>query len=117
LADPFTGSLEAVDCAFAAAPITSNSARFNSNASCPCGADVPPVPSNPTPVDFAIGLPANQLLSWQVPGSQDGLTYDVYIGESQTPPLVASGQTAQSYDPGLLSLGTTYHWQIVTWKN
>lgn len=116
LADPFTGVLEAVDCDFAQTPITSNIARFNANASCPCGADVPPVPSNPTPVDFAIGLPADQQLAWQVPGFQEGLTYDVYFGASQTPPLVASGLTAQSYNPGLLSLGATYHWQIVTRK-
>ena len=117
VADPFTGTLEAVDCSFAPAPMTSTTAHFNADASCPCGADVPPVPSNPTPVDFAIGVPANQQLSWQVPGFQDGLTYDVYLGNNPTPPLVASGRTAQSFDPGLLQLGTTYYWQIVTWKN
>lgn len=118
LADPFTGVLEAVDCSFASVPITTNIAHFNGDASCPCGgADVPPVPANPTPVDFAIGRPTNQQLSWQVPGDQNGLTYDVYFGTGSFTPPVAFGVTAQSYDPGELLPSLTYHWQIITKKN
>jgi hypothetical protein len=116
VADPFTGTLEAVDCSFAPAPISSNIAHFNANETCLCGPDVPPVPTNPTPIDFAIEQPADQQLSWQVAGFQLGLTYDVYFGTAQTPPLVATGVTAQAYNPGILTLGETYHWQIVSRK-
>ena len=114
LADPAVGEVQAVDCSFNYQPITTNVARFNADASCPCGLDVQPVPNNPTPVDFAISQPTNQQLSWQVPGSLEGLTYDVYFGTSNTPPQVAFGQAAQSYNPGPLGQGTMYHWQVVT---
>ncbi|HET6349647.1 MAG TPA: FlgD immunoglobulin-like domain containing protein [Candidatus Krumholzibacteria bacterium] len=117
VADPYTGMLEAVDCSFASVPIATNVARFNADASCPCGLEVPPVPTDPTPVDFGTGRPTNQQLAWQIPGFHEGLTYDVYFGTTGIPPLVASGQTALSYDPGPLSQGTTYRWQIITRQN
>ena len=52
-----------------------------------------------------------------VPSDPDGdtVTYDVYFGTSSSPPLVSSGQSGTSYDPGEMSI-TTYYWQIVAYS-
>ncbi len=118
LADPFTGILEATDCAFDPQLIFANVAHFNADASCPCGLAPPgpPVPTNPTPPELSTGRPLNQTLAWQVPDPQN-VTYDVYFGTSATPPLVASDQPVQTYAPGALSPSTTYRWKIVAKKS
>jgi len=47
----------------------------------------------------------------------DPKTYDVYFGESNPPPKVASNQSNLSYYPGKLKSDTTYFWKIVVWDN
>lgn len=48
----------------------------------------------------------------------DPKTYDVYFGDSNPPPKVASNQSELGYCPGdVLDFDTTYYWKIVVWDN
>ena len=60
-------------------------------------------------VDETVGLPAGI--------DTDPKTYDVYFGESNPPPKVASNQSNLTYNPGKLKSDTTYFWKIVVWDN
>jgi len=78
--------------------------------------NIPPEePSEPSPSDSATDVPIDANLSW-ISGDgniADVVTYDVYFGTSETPSLVSSGQSEQTYDPGPLSYNTKYYWKIV----
>jgi len=43
----------------------------------------------------------------------DRLTYDVYFGINNPPPLVNSNQSGTSYSPDTLEYDTTYYWRVV----
>jgi len=74
----------------------------------------PSVPSSPYPANGATGVPVNVTLSWSCSDPDgDTLTYDVYFGQTSTPPLVKSGHNLTSYSPGTLEYSTTYYWKIV----
>ncbi len=76
----------------------------------------PTAPSSPSPSNMATGVAVNAGLSWSGGTSQcNGLTatYNVYFGTAASPPLVQSGVSAKSYNPGTLAYGTTYYWKIV----
>ncbi len=79
----------------------------------------PNTPSDPMPEDGAPHVDIDVDLGWTGgdPNSQDTVTYDVYFGTTTPPPLVSSGQSATTYDPGTMMLDTTYFWQIVAWDN
>jgi len=78
----------------------------------------PAVPSNPSPSDGLTGVDIDADLSW-VCSDPDGdpLTFDVYFGMSSNPPLVSSGQSATSFNPGTMYFNTTYFWKIVAFDN
>jgi subtilisin family serine protease len=85
-------------------------------------ANTPPnVPVNPTPPDGAVDEPIDVILSWTGgdPDAGDTVTYDVYLGTSSPPPLLASigpysaTQTALTVDPGPLAHATSYVWSVV----
>ncbi len=79
----------------------------------------PVIPSDPVPPDGAITDAVSILLTW-TSGDPDGghsVTYDVYFGMTQDPPLVSAGQAPATYDPGVLSGGTVYYWRIVATDN
>ena len=75
----------------------------------------PNTPSSPAPQDGSIDQAIEVSLGWEGgdPDSGDTVTYDVYFGTSTNPPLVSSGQTETTYDPGLLNYNTFYYWKIV----
>jgi len=74
----------------------------------------PNSPTNPTPSDNATEVSINIELSWDCTDPEsDPLLYDVYFGTSSTPPLVNSGQSETTYDPGSLDFEETYYWKIV----
>lgn len=74
----------------------------------------PGIPSNPNPEDNVTSVSIYTDLSWECSDPDgDSLTYDVYFGISSNPPLVNSGQSSTTYDPGNLNEETTYYWQIV----
>jgi hypothetical protein len=75
-------------------------------------------PSNPYPTNGATNIGINEDLSWTC-SDPDGdlLTYDVYFGTSNPPPLQISGQSATTYDPGTMNFGTIYYWKIEAFDN
>jgi hypothetical protein len=79
----------------------------------------PNTPSNPNPTNHATGVDVNADLDWTCsdPDVGDTLIYDVYFGITSTPPNVATGQSSTTYDPGTMTAGTKYYWQIVAWDN
>lgn len=85
----------------------------------PAMAAAPENPHHPFPADGASGVQRVVDMSW-LSGDADGdsLTYSVYFGTSEDPPLVKSGWTGQYFDPyevlgGPLAENTTYTWRIV----
>jgi hypothetical protein len=82
---------------------------------------LPTVAKTPSPVDTAMDVPRDVVLSWGPGESAD--THDVYLGTdfadvndaSRADPrgvLISQGHDANSYDPGLLEYETTYYWRI-----
>jgi len=72
----------------------------------------PYAPSNPQPPTGGIGS-ASPVLTWK--GSDvdvQPLTYDVYLGTTSPPPLVATALPDPSFSPPLLQPGVTYYWSV-----
>jgi uncharacterized protein (TIGR02145 family) len=75
-------------------------------------------PTNPSPANGAVNQWINPTLSWNVSDpDEDPLTYDVYFGMSNPPSIVSSGQSANTYLTGALSLNTPYYWNIIVHDN
>jgi hypothetical protein len=79
----------------------------------------PDIPSNPNPQNGSIDIDINKQLSWigGDPDSGDTVKYDVFFGTTNPPPKVVSNQSGTTYNPGTMSLITTYYWKIVSWDN
>jgi len=79
----------------------------------------PNEPSEPDPEDGATDVYIDDILKWTGgdPNPGDTVTYDVYFGTSNPPPLVEEDLTQAAYDPGTMDLNTTYYWQIVAWDS
>ena len=86
----------------------------------------PPItPCNPSPANHASGVSIDADLSWTGgdPDAGDTVTYDVYFGTSETPPLketigpYPATQSLITYDRGTLVHHTTYYWKIVAKDN
>ena len=74
----------------------------------------PYTPSNPNPEDGDTEIIVDTDLSWTCSDPDfDVLSYDVYLGESSDPPLIATDIPGTSYTPGLLDFDTKYYWKIV----
>jgi len=74
----------------------------------------PYLPSDPSPPDGSDEQPINTILQWNCTDPDgDPLTYDVYFGTTDPPPLVSSNQPETTFDPGELEYDTTYYWQII----
>jgi|GEM_PF-2184697 len=71
-------------------------------------------PYNPTPTDGATDQAIETQLTWEYNNPPEStVTYDVYFGTEEIPPLVATGITEATYDPGTLDYNTQYNWQIL----
>ncbi len=72
-------------------------------------------PANPNPANASINQPVSStLLSWSCDDpDSDILTYDVYFGETNPPPVSSTLLSATTYDPGTLSNSTIYYWKII----
>ncbi len=82
------------------------------------GNNPPNPPTNPNPGNGAVNQPTSLTLTWSCTDPNgDPLTYDVYFGTTNNPPLVSGNQTGTSYNPGGLSNSTTYYWKIVAKDN
>ncbi|KYK23693.1 hypothetical protein AYK21_02105 [Thermoplasmatales archaeon SG8-52-2] len=76
----------------------------------------PNAPSSPNPYDGKTDVDIYSELSWkgEDPDWFDTLTYDIYFGTTNPPPLVQSDAEDTTYNPGILDYETTYYWKIVT---
>jgi len=83
------------------------------------GGNNPPFPpSNPNPANGATEQPVNLTVTWTCTDPDgDPLTYDVYFGTDNNPPLVSGSQSNTSFNPGYLNTNTTYYWRIVAKDN
>lgn len=69
--------------------------------------------SSGSPSDGATNVSITHRLSWKCSDpDNDKLTYNVYFGESSTPPLISEDQSQTTYFPGL-DYSETYYWRIV----
>jgi len=67
--------------------------------------------SDPQPVEGTI-------LTWSsLDADNDPITYDVYFGTSETPPMVASGQSESTYNLGTLEYDSQYFWKVIAHDN
>jgi hypothetical protein len=83
-----------------------NSIFYTGTGGCPA----PPAPSLFSPSNGATGVSEFSTLSWFA--ASDATSYDVYFGTSPFPGWVAN-TSSTSYNPGPLSRGVTYYWEIV----
>jgi hypothetical protein len=84
------------------------------------GWNMPPnEPKNPDPHNGETDVDINANLYWigSDPDPADTLTYDVYFGTSNPPPLVKNNQTVSVYNPEIMEYETLYYWQIVAWDD
>jgi parallel beta-helix repeat protein len=82
--------------------------------------DLPPyTPIASSPWDGATKVSTDMDLSWTGgdPNIGDTATYDVYFGTTSPPPQVTNNQSATTFDPGDMSLNTTFYWKIISWDN
>ena len=78
--------------------------------------EAPVPPHDPTPGDGETDVNTEANLIWQCSDPDDDpVTYDVYFGETNPPPKIASNQSGTIYDPGSMGYETTYYWKIVAW--
>jgi hypothetical protein len=79
----------------------------------------PYLPTTPQPPNGQTDVTIAPTLSWTGgdPDPGDIVTYDVYFGTTNPPPLITSNQTDITYTPGTLNIQTTYYWQIYSWDN
>ena len=72
-------------------------------------AEPPGQASNPNPADGATGVSTTADLGWTA--GSDAVSHDVYFGTSNPPPFIRN-QTAITFDPGTMTMATTYYWRI-----
>lgn len=74
----------------------------------------PEIPSKPSPETGSINQTTTPTLTWECSDPEgDPLTFDVYYGTDENPPLAVSATTEQTYTPTTLEYSTTYYWKIV----
>jgi len=82
------------------------------------GNNPPNQPSSPDPENGATGQPISLSIGWYCTDPDgDPLTFDVYFGTNNNPPLISANQSNWTYNPGILNTNTTYYWKIVAKDN
>ena len=82
------------------------------------GNNPPNQPTEPVPANGSLNQLISSTLSWSCSDPNgDPLTYDVYFGTANNPPLASGNQAGTSYNPGALDNNTTYYWKIVAKDN
>ena len=76
--------------------------------------DPPIKPKNPIPENGSTNVDVNTNLKW-ISGDPDGdsVTFEVYLGSTNPPPLIFENYTSTNFEPGILNYSTLYYWQIV----
>jgi len=72
-------------------------------------------PTSPSPADNATAVSASPALSWFASDLDVGepLTFDIYLGTANPPPLVVTNHPTMSYSAVGLSWATKHYWKIV----
>jgi len=76
---------------------------------------VPPsISQNPYPTNGSTNLPTSVNLRWSAYDSNNlSLTYSLYFGTSQNPPLIVSNLSTSTYTFPNLNYSTTYYWYVI----
>lgn len=76
----------------------------------------PYIPADPLPEDSTTEVDIDDDLEWTGGDADSGdiVTYDIYFGETSSPPQVETDWPSESYDPGTLNYETNYYWSIVS---
>jgi hypothetical protein len=76
----------------------------------------PNTPSEPDPYDGEADVYIGHLLFWTGgdPNPGDSVSYDLYFGTTNPPPLEAEDLLSTAYDPGIMELDTNYYWQVIS---
>jgi len=77
--------------------------------------NLPPIlPHSPSPADSTQCQSIFLDLSWSCfDPDGDSISYDLYLGTDSIPSLITTGISDTTYDPGVLTYDTVYHWKIV----
>ena len=109
------------DCGFELRTLAPRSGFINADATCACSSGsnlAPSVPTNPLPFSGAGNVRTDVSLTWEASDPEhDALHYDLYLGTSPNPPLVASNLTVASYAPPSLAERTLYYWKVVAFDS
>ena len=94
--------------------VTNDSTRLVCTAT-PSGAAPPPPAApgaitNPAPAAGASAVATSTSLQWTA--SANATSYDVALGTTNPPPMVATNQASTAYQPAGLTSGTTYFWRV-----
>jgi len=82
------------------------------------GNNPPNQPSSPDPENGATGQPISLSIGWYCTDPDgDPLTFDVYFGTNNDPPLISANQSEWTFNPGILNTNSTYYWKIVAKDN
>jgi len=114
--DPTVNMIEGTTCDLRSVTVAPAVSHFNADASCPCRDGSPPyMASDPDPQDHTPNVSVHTQLSWSPqPWDFDIKEYDVYLGTTDTPPLVAT-VTERNYQPTVpLQDFVRYYWRVVT---
>jgi len=79
--------------------------------------DLPPyTPALPNPENESVDVDTTLNIDWfgGDPDPGDTVTYDIYFGDTDTPPLVEAGWSNTSYHLDVLDNDVTYYWKIVS---
>jgi sugar lactone lactonase YvrE len=86
-----------------------------------CGKDspehttLPPVAAtNPLPPDSAVDQSTTMLLHWSADRNSSAVTYDLFFGTSEEPPLLKRALKVTHYSVSSLSRAKTYYWRVVS---
>ena len=74
------------------------------------------MPSDPSAEDSTTDVGIDDDLEWTGGDADSGdvVTYDIYFGQSSSPPQVETDWPSGLYDPGTLNYETSYYWSIVS---
>ena len=80
--------------------------------------DPPTVPANPTPKNAATGIGLITTLEWTCSDPDgDPVSYDIFLGKSSTPDILATNIDSKFYQVGVLEGYTYYYWKVIAKDN
>lgn len=74
----------------------------------------PEIPKDPVPANAGSNISTQVVLAWTcIDPDNDSLSFDLYFGESENPPLFAGDVSGAQYAMAPLAFDKTYYWKIV----